>query len=238
MSSRKLVLFSTLVIAVAALGPAAAPAKDKTAPLYAKLKQRFTTAKSGTSTGWKLDGALKPFPAGEQVPPARGTTFVFPRGTRLDLRGVEQCDASDEQITSEGIAACPAGSQIQSGEGTLFLGLAGILDVKVNSFAAPDGLASVFTTESGTVLRVVRASIERNRVNLTLPKVELPSGYEAAFTSLSLEQPKGGTRKHPLMRTPKKCPKSGKWKFVYLPQYDEPYGVQRSTHSVRCRRKG
>jgi hypothetical protein len=40
-----------------------------------------------------------------------------------------------------------------------------------------------------------------------------------------------------LLRTPKSCPKSKRWKFTYLPRYDEPYGVQRSTSTVRCRRE-
>ena len=238
MPFRKLIILSTLVIAVAALSPAAAPAKDTTAPLYAKMKQGFTTATPGKPTGWSFEGALKPIPEGEQVPPQRSATLVFPRGTRFDLRGVQKCRASDEQITSEGLVACPEGSQVQYGKATLFLGLAGFLDVKLDSFAAPGGLALVVTTASGAVLRVVRITVERNRAKMIFPPVELSGGYEVAFTSMSLKQPRGGTRRHPLLRTPEKCPKSGTWKFVHLPEYDEPYGTQRSTHSVRCRRKG
>lgn len=239
MPFRKLVFLSALVVAVAALSAAAAPANDKTAALYAKMKQSFTTAKVGKSTGWRFDGALKPIPEGEQVPPQRSATLVFPRGTRFDGRGVRKCRASNEQISSEGLAACPERSRIQSGEGTLFAGLAGSLHVKLHGFSAPGGgIALVVTTASGTVLRVVRIAVERNRVSMTFPRVELAGGYEAAFSSFSLEQPKGGTRKHPLIRTPRKCPESGRWTFVHLPEYDEPYGVQRSTHSVRCRRQG
>jgi hypothetical protein len=235
MQPRKLVYLCSLALLVAAMGPAAAAAKDKTAPLYAKLKQRFTTHKPGASTGWEFDGALKPFPAGEQVPPQRSATWVFPRGTRIDLRGVTNCDASEEQLASDGLAACPANSLLSSGEGSLFAGAAGIVDVEVHVLAARPDLVALFATESGAVLRVLRVTIDRNRATAILPRVELGS-YEAAVTSVHLKLDRAGTRKHPLVRTPKKCPRKGKWKFRYLPHYDEPHGVQRSTNKVRCRR--
>lgn len=225
-----------LVIAIAALGPTPALAKDRTAPLYAKMQQRFTTAKPGHATGWKFDGALKPFPAGEQVPPQRTTNWVFPRGTRIDLRGVQNCRASDQQLISQGLDACPSGSRVGSGEAGLFLGAAGIVDVKVYVFAARPELAAVFATDTGTVLRALRASVHRNRVSATIPALQLPGGYEASVTHLALKLPRAGTRQHPLMRTPGKCPRKRRWKFVYLPSYDKPFGVQRSTASVRCRR--
>ena len=53
---------------------------------------------------------------------------------------------------------------------------------------------------------------------------------------MSLKGRRFGTRKHPGIRTPDRCPKSGRWTFTYLPRYDPPYGVQRSTSSVRCTR--
>jgi hypothetical protein len=236
MQPRKLFLLLGLVSAIAALGATPALAKDRTAPLYAKMKQRFTTAKPRHATGWSFDGALKPFPAGQQVPPQRTTNWVFPRGTRLDLRGVQNCRASDQQLISQGLDACPAGSRVGSGEGSLFLGAAGIVDVKVYVFAARPELAAVFATESGTVLRVLRASVHRRRVSAKIPALQLPGGYEASVTRLALKMPRAGTRKHPLMRTPSKCPRKRRWRFVYLPRYDQPYGVQRSTASVRCRR--
>jgi hypothetical protein len=86
------------------------------------------------------------------------------------------------------------------------------------------------------VLRVLRVAVERNRVTSTLPPVQLPGGYELAIFTFKLELQRAGTKKPPLLRTPKICPKGKRWKFVYLPRYDEPYGVQRSTSTTRCRR--
>ena len=236
MQPRKPFILFGLVIAIAALAATPALAKDRTAPLYAKMKQRFTTAKPGHPTGWKFDGALKPFPAGEQVPPQRTVNWVFPRGTRIDLRGVRNCHASDQQLISQGLDACPRRSRVGSGEAGLFLGAAGIVDVRVYVFAARPELAAVFATDSGTVLRALRASVHRRRVSATIPALQLAGGYEAAVTRLALKMPRAGTRRHPLLRTPKKCPRKRRWRFVYLPRYDQPYGVQRSTASVRCRR--
>jgi hypothetical protein len=64
----------------------------------------------------------------------------------------------------------------------------------------------------------------------------LSGGYEVSVTGMSLKAARFGTRKHPGIRTPSSCPKSGRWTFTYLPRYDEPYGVQRSTRSVPCSR--
>jgi hypothetical protein len=82
---------------------------------------------------------------------------------------------------------------------------------------------------------MLRVTIDRNRVTAALPRVELPGGYEAAITRFYLKLPRTGTHRHPLLRTPNNCPRKGEWKFVYLPHYDEPYGVQRSTSTVPCR---
>jgi hypothetical protein len=222
------------LLAVALLAPSAGA--DPTAPLYAKMKQRFTTAKPGHSTGWTFDGALKPYPAGEQVPPQRTVEFVFPKGTRIRPGAVSSCLASDEQITSQGLGVCPADSQVGSGEAGVFLGTAGTATLEAHLFAAEPGLVAVFTSESGTVLRVLRAAVERNHVTTTLPPVELPGGYELAIFTFKLEIERAGSKKRPALRTPKTCPKSKRWKFIYLPRYDEPYGVQRSTSTTRCRR--
>jgi len=61
------IVVGTLVVCLSAVvSPAVG---DTTAPLYAKMKQRFTTERPGARTGWSFDGALKPYPAGVQVPP-------------------------------------------------------------------------------------------------------------------------------------------------------------------------
>lgn len=214
-----------------------AAARDITAPLYAKMKQRFTTTKPGAWTGWSTDRALKPFPPGAQPPPARGETLVFPRGTRFDLTGGPNCTASDEEIVRDGLGACPKRSRVGSGEASVHLGAAGNLDLKVYEYLARPGFAYVFTTDSGSVLRVVRSTVQGNRLTITIPRSAPPGGYEPAVTRFSLTTRRAGARKRPLLRTPPRCPQSGRWTFTYLARYDEPYGVQRSTSTMPCARR-
>jgi hypothetical protein len=227
---------ATLVLGVAGLAFPAAAAADTRAPLYAKMKQRFTTAQPGTWTGWRFDGGLKPFAPGVQVPAQRSAIFVFPRGTRFDLRAVESCAASPEELVAGGVGTCPEGSEIMSGDASLFLGTAGIVAVRAHAYVTRPGLMVAFATGSGTVLRAFRAAIRGHRIEVTLPAVQLGGGYEASVTGMSLKVPRFGTRRHPGLRTPPRCPKSGKWTFTYLPRYDEPHGLQRSTSSMRCAR--
>jgi hypothetical protein len=222
------------VVVLALLAPSAGG--DKTAPLYAKMEQRFTKSKPGMATGWRFNGALKPFPAGMQVPPQRSVDFVFPQGTRSRLGAVPSCLASDEQIAKEGLAVCPEASRVGSGEAELFFGTAGTLTVDVHVFVAQPELLAVFADESGAVLRVLRAVAKRRRVTATLPPVDAPGGYELAVTRFELKLQREGTRNRPFLQTPRTCPKNRRWKFTYLPRYDELYGVQRSTSSMRCRR--
>ena len=236
---RPLIGGAILVVAgfvLALLAPLASG--DQTAPLYAKMEQRFTESKPGKATGWRFDGALKPTPEGQQVPPQRGVEFVFPARTRTRPGAVPSCIASDEQIASEGLAACPADSRVGSGEADLFFGTAGTFTAEVHLFAAGPELLTIFTAESGGVLRVLRAMGTRRRITATLPPVAAPGGYELAVTRFKLKVHRAGTLKRPFLQTPETCPKKKRrWKFTYLPRYDEPYGVQRSTSTMRCKRK-
>jgi hypothetical protein len=227
-------MLAGLCVAATALSLTSALA-DRTAPLYDHMEQRFTTTKPGAATGWKFDGALKPLPAGEQVPPQRVVDFILPRGTRIDPSAVPGCDASDDQITADGLVACPPASLLGSGEAALFLGAAGNLTARLYVFAAAPDVIAVFASESGTVLRVIRLTVRRRRVTAALPAIQLPGGYELAVTGIEIKFNRAGTSKHPFITTPPTCPKSGRWKFVYVPQYDAPYDVQRSTSSTRCR---
>jgi hypothetical protein len=234
----------TLTLALGALLPAAASAepasssadRDVLAPLYAKMKQRFTTRKPGASTGWVFDGVVVEFPEGEQVPPQRVLHLVYPRGTKFDMKRGGNCTASDEELTTEGVAACPGRSQVGAGNGTLFLGLLGTWNVDVSLFTARPGFALVVAAESGTVLKVIRMSVDGNEVTGDIAPSSLPGGYQPAFTQFFLRTEETGTARHPGLRTPDKCPKSGRWKFTYLPEYVEPYGVQRSTSTMPCKR--
>ena len=237
-----------LTMAIGTLVPATAVAerptgsanRDVLAPLYTKMEQRFTTRKPGASTGWVFDGVVTPFPEGQQVPPQRVLHIVYPRGTKFDLKtakGQRNCTATDEELMTGGVAACPSTSQVGAGNGTLFLGLIGTWNVDVSLFTARPGFALVIATESGTVLKVIRMSVDGNEVTGEIsPSSPLPGGYQPAFTQFFLRSEVSGTKRHPGLQTPNTCPKSGRWKFTYLPVYVEPFGLQRSTSTMPCKR--
>jgi hypothetical protein len=229
MSTRVAVFVVSVVAALSV--PASA---DTLAPLYAKLKLRFTVNRPGAKTGWTADGALKPIPLGRQVPPQRGVDFVFPAGTRIDAGAVPACHASDQQITRTGPSACPPASRIGSGSAGLALGTTGALDTKLSVFDGRRRLIFVFTSTVGSVVRVLSGTIKGTHVKSTIPRIVLPGGGEVAVFRLALQLRAAGTSKRPLIRTPRTCPRSGRWTFTYLPRYDPPYGVQRSTSSMRC----
>jgi hypothetical protein len=215
----------------------AAPASSDTlAPLYAKMNQRFSVSRVGASTGWSFDGALKPVAAGTAFPPQRAIEFVFPRGTRFDLRAVPRCGASDEQIANEGVGVCPAKSRVGSGSAGVALGTTGTVDTRLVVLVGKQRLILVFTTTDGTVIRVLSGTISKNRVKATFPPIVLPDGSEVAVFRVAAKLSRAGTRQHHLITTPSTCPRSGRWTFTYLPRYDPPYGVQRSTSTQRCTR--
>ena len=108
-----------------------------------------TTAKPGTWTGWRFEGALKPFAPG--VRSRLSAAVRLPRGSRFDLSAVGSCGV--------GRGACggrrqdvPKRSEIMSGDASLFLGSAGISRSRPTRMARP-GLLVAFATESGVVLR-------------------------------------------------------------------------------------
>ena len=95
-------------------------------------------------------------------------------------------------------------------------------------------LIIVFTSTAGSVVRVLSGTIKGTHVKSTIPPIVLSGGGEVAVFRLALQLRAGGTSQRPLIRTPRTCQRSGRWTFTYLPRYDSPYGVQRSTSSMRC----
>jgi hypothetical protein len=147
---------------------------------------------------------------------------------------VPACHAPDQQITRTGPSACPPASQIGSGSASLALGTTGTLDTRLSVFDGGRRLIIVFTSTAGSVVRVLSGTIKGTHVKSTIPRIVLPGGGEVAVFRLALQLRAAGTSKRPLIRTPRTCPRSGRWTFTYLPRYDPPYGVQRSTSSMRC----
>lgn len=232
-----------LALAIAALAPSPAPALgDSTAPLYAKMKQRFTTTKAGAWTGWSFDGALQPFAPGLQPPPQRGATsrHALRPERRAQLRRIRRMRPAPELHRNRRGDHPRRPRRLPCGlTGRLRGGLplprsGGHPGRQRAPVHGPSRAGARPHDRRRRLLRILRATVHRNRLNATIPPLALPGGIQAAITRLSLKTPRGGTRQHPGLRTPRTCPRSGRRTFTYRARYDEPHGVQRSTNSTRC----
>jgi hypothetical protein len=235
MSIRPALVSAATALAMVVAGLLAAEATaDTLAPLYAKMRQHFTARRPGVPTAWSFDGALKPFPADQQVPPQRATVFRFPRGTRLDVASVPACAATDDLLIARGASVCPARSQIGTGQAGIFVGPGAPLAARITVLAARHGLRFLLATDSGQPFRVQHATIAGRTIMLNFPPTQVGNGFQAATIRLKLRLGPAGTSRRPLIRTPVRCPSSRHWTFTYLPRYDPPIGVQRSTSTTPC----
>jgi len=96
----------------------------------------------------------------------------------------------------------------------------------------PRGILLLLTSSAGAVIRVLGGEATSRQVIVRFPRVTLAGG-EATLTRFRLTIAKTGTAKRPLVRTPATCPATGVWTWTYLPAFDAPLGVQRSTSEDR-----
>jgi hypothetical protein len=225
-----------LASAGTASGEAVGPVARGESEVYERVLLRFGSTLPGkrTSLTWRVK--QRPVAAGEQPPPVRRARIRLPKGSTIDTGAVARCGATEADISARGpAAACPAASIVGTGTGTLYVGDPQHLKLVVSIVNVRDAVLLVIATESGSVLRVVPAAVRGSVFDGTLPRVPLPNGGEAALTSLSVDVPAAGTRSRPLLRTPRSCPRAGRWKFVYDIDYDDPPGRQRPYDYSRCR---
>ena len=213
-----------------------APAQQGESEVYERAELRFTSQVAGKRTGFVWDVKQRPVAADAQPPPVRRARLRFPRGTRFDTSAVPRCTATDAELQAQGASACPGGSRLGGGSATVYLGSPDHLAAAVDIFNADDAAVLLLSTQPGDVLRVLRGEIRGSVVDATLPRLPVAGGKEAALTSLTVRLRAAGTRSRPWLRTPRKCPRSRAWRFVYDNDYDDPPGRQRPTSRSRCRR--
>jgi hypothetical protein len=110
-----------LTAAVIAAVPAAASA-DTGLGQATSFKAAFTTHRAGHAAGLILRTTGKPPVPPTSEPPAVRQTVTFPAGTKLRLRALPQCHATDAELAAQGAAAvCPPRTRVGSGraEGVL-----------------------------------------------------------------------------------------------------------------------
>ena len=111
-----------LSAAVLAAVPAAASADVGLGPATS-FKAAFTTHHAGRASGLVLRTTGKPPAPGTTEPAAVRQTVTFPAGTKLRLRALPQCRASDAELAAQGAAAvCPMRTRVGSGRAEGVLG--------------------------------------------------------------------------------------------------------------------
>ena len=205
-------------------------------PVAAQSRQgfsgTFTTEAPGASSGYRLaidyanpsDPAAKPHSVQQVVQ-------TLAAGTRIDTAVAPRCAASDQQLSAQGAAACPAGTVVGAGEIDVDFGTATgatprVVQNRVTVFNAEDALI-LFTESTNTTGEPIRTA-SRSRVagrSITtdappLPAAPPPDAFLAikrVRLSIGAVTAPGGTGA--LITTPGSCPSGGAWetegRFTY-----------------------
>lgn len=147
----------------------------------------------------------------------RKVVINFAEGTKFDTSVPGVCSATDQDLSSQGAAACPASSKI--GSGTAEANAQPVIPVaneQITVFNAKNGIIFYL---SGLQTLVIRGKISGRKLTATVPALPLPvAGQEAVLTKFQVEVKGKKKGKKFYARTPASC-KNGKWtttaKFSY-----------------------
>jgi hypothetical protein len=208
----------------------------------ASADQRFTTDVPGAATGILTTENFPDGPDGK-VKAHRATRIEYPPGTRFDVAASDNCQASEQEFKQQGLAACPAGSQV--GHGTAQVESTGnappspplTLDVTVFNASHPkddpsmEGVILAFGSGEN-VTNIVLSKIEgRVQTEQTVPSC-VPPGQppDCPFGEFSPKHvqvdvpPKSrsvGGVVHNGATTPTTCPASGHWTIRHTHTYSD-----------------
>jgi hypothetical protein len=111
-----------ITAAVLAAVPATASADVGLGPATS-FQAAFTTHRAGRASGLTLRTTGKPPAPPTTEAPAARQTVTLPRGTKVRLRALPQCTASDAALAAQGAAAvCPSSTRVGSGRAEGVLG--------------------------------------------------------------------------------------------------------------------
>ena len=204
-------------------------------------KQMFTTPIPGKSTGTDTrlfyknpnDPKAKPIPV-------RREEFTLPAGTTYDESVVPDCTASDPEILLLGKAACPPGSWIGGSEGDTSMAGFGPGEDAIDVDAWNDGDVLVVFGRSHqfpVIGGVTRGHQAGQTITVDIPRSPGgPPDGESALRRIHHIFPPRSAGKRAFMRTPRKCPRSGRWTFRARFTFADG-AVERDVYRMRCRRR-
>jgi hypothetical protein len=210
-----------LVVLGAVAGPARAASPGSTDDLA------LTTTHPGTSTGIVASEVFNARYTNGDLKPIRHSLIALPEGTTFDTLATDTCTASPADFQSKGMSACPASTQIGTGQATVVTSGTpvelGPFPLDATIFARTDGSIMVFSEHGVYVTSQLIHQDGRFQTTDTAPSCIVPSeapGCEHGQIvprSLSLTIPArsrviDGVR-HTMITTPPTCPPSGSWEF-------------------------
>jgi hypothetical protein len=220
-------LFIGALVGVLALAVAAIALADTTQT----YKQKFSTNKAGKSAGTTFStSSTDTSNTANNNQPKSVRTFgiVFPAGTKIDYKGDDLCNATDdEMIQAGGKPACPK-AVIGAGQARVRLPFPGGADInaKVTAFNAKKSLVLYVDPSPIAQPIILRPKFSGVKLTTIVPPNCLPpatnqggqckkqdgsQGQEAILTYFQLKTVAKKKGTHTLIKTPAKC--SGTWKF-------------------------
>ena len=224
---RKLTLPLAL-LAVLALAASAVAATNAS-----KFDLSLSTKKTEKSTSFKFDVAFANT-GGNAVPAALNKFSVsLPKGSKFNHAAASQCKATEQELTQQGSAnACPRGSEVGSGTATAVPPAGGATiktTVKIYNMTGKTFLFQ-FQLNGADAARFGAKSKGSTLTSETLTGT-LPG--DVIVTSFKGKINKKSSKGKNLITTPKKCPKSKKWKFSGNFKFAD--GTHKPTDTVACR---
>lgn len=230
--------------AIGALGASMAmiPAAQAEGPRQT-ASLRFSTTEPGVPTGSDLRVDFRDPSDPSAKPRAVQTiTIRFHPGTRFDTTAVEQCKASDAQLTLQGAAACPPGSRVQTGVLITDTGSPGVIprfnENQLTNFNNQDELIGLAETASPPTRMVSRSPVGQSTVTVGFPAIPGgPPDFLLGYKSLATAGPAGGRGSRFYARTPPSCPASGHWTNSFTFLYRDGVSQHQDTQTP-CRPAG
>jgi hypothetical protein len=206
----------------------------------------FTTAKPGAPTGSRFDATWhdpndpnNP----DAKPPALQTLIVtYAPGTVIDTSALPRCTASDAELMLEGASACPAASQLGTGQFVTDEGSPSPFPRYItyaawlfNNTGEQVGFSqSTDPPMNPPVRNTSRGKIEGATVTTTLPTFPSGGPPDNPDTALKTMDISGGpivNGRRAYLRTPPSCPASGYWTTKTTFVYHDGVSQTVETHS-------
>jgi hypothetical protein len=218
----------------AGIVPAAAGLALASSQFSATFRMTYLGREPGAPAGqvplmtWSDPGAPN------EVPKAiKRIDLKYHPGTRFDTSALPRCRASDAEIKSKGVSACPKASKLGLGHTKAVFPSGSGFTTDVTLFNAR-GQIIVLVTLQGNFLTEFRDRVKGRTITV---EPELPPGVSLTRLKLRFDRhSKGrGAKQRTYMRAPPSCPASRKWitvaRFTYVDGSTEAF-----RSSTPCRR--